>query len=230
MLSSDEAESCRRTVSTAACGMRLLRKFGTTRKALVQFCWRMTVSAVVATVFPAAYEMHRAQYDTHVIAWFIAGFFAAAAVLLAVHQILQHLIHYRQPALQKFVVRILWMVPVYAVNSWCGLRFKHISLYLDVLRESYEAFVVYSFVKYLMTYLGSGSLESSETHLASRLAVQPVTRHLFPFCFLRTWELPSEFINKAKFGVLQVLTATIPMDDPYCSCKLTRVRSRCSTW
>ena len=54
-----------------------------------------------------------------------------------------------------------------------------------------------------MTYLGSGSLNSSESHLASRLAVQPVTRHMAPFCWLRTWELPSEFINNARFGVLQ---------------------------
>ena len=26
------------------------------------------------------------------------------------------------------------------------------------------------------------------------------------------------------------LTAAIPMDNPYCSCKLTRVRPRCSGW
>ena len=55
----------------------------------------------------------------------------------------------------------------------------------------------FSFVKYLMSYLGS------ETHLASKLAVQPVTRHSAPFCFLKNWELPSEFIAKARFGVLQ---------------------------
>ena len=48
-------------------------------------------------------------------------------------------------------------VPIYALNCWMALRFKDISLYFDVFRESYEAFVVYSFVKYLMTYLGSGS-------------------------------------------------------------------------
>lgn len=54
-----------------------------------------------------------------------------------------------------------------------------------------------SFVKYLMSYLGS------ETHLASKLAVQPVTRHSAPFCWLKDWELPSEFIANARFGVLQ---------------------------
>eukprot|EP01044_Picomonas_judraskeda_P038046 COSAG03_NODE_17569_length_372_cov_1.663004_2_plen_62_part_01 len=50
----------------------------------------------------------------------------------------------------------------------------------------------FSFVKYLMSYLGS------ETHLASKLAVQPVTRHSAPFCCLKNWELPSEFIAKAR--------------------------------
>ena len=57
--------------------------------------------AVLAAVFPAAYEMHRNHYERHVIAWFVGGVFAGLAVLLAVHQILQHLIYYRQPRLQK---------------------------------------------------------------------------------------------------------------------------------
>ena len=56
---------------------------------------------MLAAVFPAAYEMHRTDYERHVIAWFIGGVFAGLAVLLAVHQILQHLIYYRQPRLQK---------------------------------------------------------------------------------------------------------------------------------
>lgn len=115
--------------------------------------------------------MHRNHYERHVIAWFIGGVFAGLAVLLAVHQILQHLIYYRQPRLQKVrdsnidrpesspsltfllvlcfgllaqhVVRILAMVPIYATNAWFGLRYKSITLYLDVGRDCYEAFVIY---------------------------------------------------------------------------------------
>ncbi len=30
----------------------------------------------------------------------------------------------RRPKLQLRVVRILWMVPIYAVDSWLSLRFK----------------------------------------------------------------------------------------------------------
>lgn len=37
------------------------------------------------------------------------------------------------------------MVPVYAFESWMGLRFKRAAMYFDVLRECYEAMVIYSF-------------------------------------------------------------------------------------
>ena len=43
----------------------------------------------------------------------------------------------------QHVVRILAMVPIYATNAWFGLRYKSITLYLDVGRDCYEAFVIY---------------------------------------------------------------------------------------
>jgi len=48
-----------------------------------------------------------------------------------------------------------------------------------------------------MLYLGS------ELQLASKLATQQPTKHLPPFCCLGTWVLPSQFISKVRFGVLQ---------------------------
>ena len=38
------------------------------------------VYAVLAAVFPAAWEMHRAEYERHVIAWFVGAVFAGLAV------------------------------------------------------------------------------------------------------------------------------------------------------
>ena len=52
-------------------------------------------------MLPVVYEMHRQSFERHVIAWFVAGVFAGLSVVLAVDQILQHFIHYRQPSLQK---------------------------------------------------------------------------------------------------------------------------------
>lgn len=47
----------------------------------------------------------------------IAGFFAWTAFLVSVWEISSHLSNYNKPYLQKYIVRILWMVPIYALNS-----------------------------------------------------------------------------------------------------------------
>lgn len=39
-------------------------------------------------------------------------------------QVAMHLEYYNRPRLQLRVIRILWMVPIYAVDSWLSLRFK----------------------------------------------------------------------------------------------------------
>ena len=52
--------------------------------------------------------------------------------------------------LQPFVVRIMWMVPIYAVDSWLALRFMGAAIYLDTVRECYEAYVLYNFFSYLL--------------------------------------------------------------------------------
>ncbi len=47
----------------------------------------------------------------------IAGVFAFLALFMSIWEITQHLLNYNKPYLQKYVVRILWMVPIYAMNS-----------------------------------------------------------------------------------------------------------------
>lgn len=64
-----------------------------------------------------------------------------------------HLEYYTRPKLQIRIIRILWMVPVYAINSWLALGFKDAQPVLDAIRECYEAFVVYNFFEFLMAYL-----------------------------------------------------------------------------
>ena len=46
------------------------------------------------------------------------------------------------------------MVPLYSVQSWLSLRFRDSRLYIDCIRDLYEAFVIASFVYYLIELLG----------------------------------------------------------------------------
>lgn len=47
----------------------------------------------------------------------IAGIFALVAIFFSLFEVYQHLLYYNKPYLQKYIVRILWMVPIYALNS-----------------------------------------------------------------------------------------------------------------
>ncbi len=65
-----------------------------------------------------------------------------------------HLANYNEPSTQNYVVRILWMVPIFSIQSWLGLRFKDYSIYFETIRDMYEAYVLYSFLQFLIQVLG----------------------------------------------------------------------------
>ena len=46
------------------------------------------------------------------------------AVPVTVYEVAMHLEYFSRPRLQIYVIRILWMVPIYAVDAWLALRFK----------------------------------------------------------------------------------------------------------
>ncbi|MPC19806.1 Transmembrane protein 184C [Portunus trituberculatus] len=65
--------------------------------------------------------------DGFTIAWLIGGIFVFMAIPITLWEIVQHLINYTKPKLQKHIIRVLWMVPVYALNavSMCYVCMSH---------------------------------------------------------------------------------------------------------
>lgn len=62
---------------------------------------------------PAAlvlWQLITAHSEKHVIAWSVAAIFVAVAVPFSLHDIHMHVMHYVCPELQKYYIRILWMV------------------------------------------------------------------------------------------------------------------------
>lgn len=134
----------------------------------------------------------------------VGGAFVLLALPIAFYEIVQHMIHYTQPRLQKYIIRILWMVPIYAVNAWLGLVYPEGSIYVDSLRECYEAYVIYNFMMYLLAYL------DADRQLEHRLEISPQVHHMFPLCCLPDWEMGREFVHMCKHGILQY-TAVRPI-------------------
>ncbi|XP_023013871.2 LOW QUALITY PROTEIN: transmembrane protein 184C [Leptinotarsa decemlineata] len=127
----------------------------------------------------------------------IGGVFVLVAIPLSFWEMIQHGINYTEPRLQKHIIRILWMVPIYAVNAWLGLIYPRQSVYVDCLRECYEAYVIYNFMKFLLNYL------NMEMDLEANLELKPQVKHMFPLCCLPQWEMGREFVHICKHGILQ---------------------------
>lgn len=90
----------------------------------------------------------------HGTAIIIAGVFALLACFVSAFQLYQHWTHWSHPPSQKLIIRILLMVPVYAISSWLALLELEYSTYIDFVRVCYEAFTLYTFMVLLTQYLG----------------------------------------------------------------------------
>jgi len=95
----------------------------------------------------------------------IAGAFTFAGILITVCQIYLHLRYYSCPNEQRWIVRILFIVPIYSFDSWLSLLFfshEQTYVYFNTVRDCYEAFVIYSFLSLCYEYLGGESSIMSE--------------------------------------------------------------------
>ncbi|PIL27092.1 transporter [Ganoderma sinense ZZ0214-1] len=84
----------------------------------------------------------------------VAGTCTAVATVVSAMSILMHLKNYRKPHLQRQVVRIMLMVPLYAIASFISLFSLEAAFFIDAVRDIYEAFVIYCFFDLLIAYLG----------------------------------------------------------------------------
>ncbi|RUP50866.1 organic solute transporter Ostalpha-domain-containing protein [Jimgerdemannia flammicorona] len=104
----------------------------------------------------------------------IAAFFAFGGIVISLGSIWYHLKNYRKPNLQRQVIRILWMVPIYGISSVISLVSLQTAFYVDTFRDIYEAFVIYAFFTLLLDRLGG------ERALLTMLHQRPPTHNVFP--------------------------------------------------
>ncbi|EEC75446.1 hypothetical protein OsI_11982 [Oryza sativa Indica Group] len=96
-------------------------------------------------------DLYRSLHTSVVL---VGAAFVLVALLVSLWLILQHLRSYSNPEEQKWIIAVLFMVPVYASESIISLWHSEFSLACDILRNCYEAFALYAFGRYLVACLG----------------------------------------------------------------------------
>jgi len=136
--------------------------------------------------------------QTHHYAWFISGLFALIATIMSLRLMYRHYQNYTKPYYQRQIIRIIMMVPIYSVISWLSFRYYTYEIYLDVFRDCYEAFVIYSFFTLLLNYLGEDGPAQKAV-----LKDKPVMKFCFPLHFLKYDPKSSNFLPNCRHGALQ---------------------------
>lgn len=170
---------------------------------VIRAVWILLVIITLSALPWMVVEFKRNNYSVHYQAWFIAGIFVILAVSATIYEVAMHLEHYNRPKLQIRVVRILWMVPIYAADSWFSLRFKEARFYIDPVRECYEAYVIYNFFMYLVAYL-----EDAYGDINVYYSTKDQVEHIWPMNYvLKPWAMGEEFFWETKKGVLSYVIA-----------------------
>ncbi|KAI1004515.1 Transmembrane protein 184 [Podosphaera aphanis] len=82
----------------------------------------------------------------------LAGASSIIASLLSIVSIWRQTKNYRKPLLQRHVVRILLMVPIYSFSSWLSLVSLRAAIYKALIKR--QAFTIYTFFQLLINFIG----------------------------------------------------------------------------
>ncbi|KAF2162083.1 hypothetical protein M409DRAFT_58533 [Zasmidium cellare ATCC 36951] len=129
----------------------------------------------------------------------VAGVFALVAVLIDFLTIILQAKNYRKPLLQRHVIRILVLVPIFAGASWASLTSLKVAFWIDPFRDVYEAFTIYTFFQLLVNFLGG------ERSLIIMMHGRPPVSHLWPLnhCFGKVDISDPHTFLEIKRGILQ---------------------------
>ncbi|XP_075235291.1 transmembrane protein 184C isoform X2 [Lycorma delicatula] len=178
----------------------VLRKWRIWLRPVVMLCYLIFVIVYVVPFIKKSLKDGFKKKDPTPL---IGGTFVVLAIPISIWEIMQHMIHHSRPYLQKHIIRILWMVPIYAVNAWLGLTDPSVGIYVDCARECYEAYVIYNFMIYLLNFLNyekvggherSSSIKSKEHQelvleckhgILQYTVVRPITTGIAFICHIK---------------------------------------------
>lgn len=128
-------------MSLEAC-LECLKKWRLWIRPLVMLLYALAILVFVPIFLVKSFNAGFNKHDQEIL---IAGIFVWVTIPVSLWEIIQHVVHYTQPRLQKHVIRILWMVPIYAINavSYCIVPLPHYmhcskTLYIHIMNFCYE--------------------------------------------------------------------------------------------
>ena len=100
----------------------------------------------------------------------LAGTFTLLTCLISMFHMSTHLRKHNQPKIQRKIIAILWMSPIYSVTSFLTLVFPAVAGWMAIIKDFYESYCIYVFLSFLISVLGEGSRDQAVDVLAKHAA------------------------------------------------------------
>jgi len=163
---------------------------------------------------PPLFQKGNLVFQAHHVGWIVSGFFTIVAIVTSFWLINKHTQWYTNKREQRYIIRILLMVPIYACVSLASYIFWNNSTPLLLIRDCYESTVLTSFFYLLLVYLSPDPHEqkeifrkyglSKEHNRELRKKGEKPKKWVFPLSPVK-W-MPQDglyFLQLMKWGVLQ---------------------------
>ncbi|TFY76511.1 hypothetical protein EWM64_g7501 [Hericium alpestre] len=146
-------------------------------------------------------------FQAHYVGWIVCASFTIIAIVTSFWLINKHLQWYTNKQEQRYIVRILFMVPIYAVISTASYFFWNHSTPLLLLRDCYESIVLTAFFYLLLTYLSHDPEEQKDILRREGLSHEQASEAIRKGEEPKKWVFPFGSVRwkpqLMKWGVLQ---------------------------
>jgi hypothetical protein len=156
------------------------------------------VVGVLLLIFVLSRDIIKDQHD---VPMFVGGYCAIFATVLSVFQILEHLSCFSDPECQTKIVRILLMVPVYAIISWVSILAPNAAEYFNLVRDAYESYAIYAFFSLMLALMGG----VDTLYRTLMIEERPPLAHFFPLCWLDPIKISPRFIQSCRRCLFQFM-------------------------
>lgn len=165
------------------------------------YYWSGTICCVVGFLLLVFLLMQRAVKDQRGVPAFVGGYCAIFATVLSFFQILEHLSCFSDAECQTKIVRILFMVPLYALISWLSILFPSAAEYLNLVRDAYESYAIYAFFSLMLALMGG----ADTLYRSLMVEERPPIEHTFPLCWLEPVKISPRFVQTCRRCLFQFM-------------------------
>jgi len=155
----------------------------------------------------AAKTEHQFSMENNFMKYQVAGTFTVLSCLISMWHMGSHERKMNQPVIQRKILAILWMCPIYAVTSCLSLVLPTYAGYLGIIKDFYEAYIIYQFLSFCISAIGGGDRNKVIDLLAKQVGhLNPPFRLFFCCCkpyYENDKALASAILLQCQFFAIQ---------------------------